>query len=169
MRDIPYFKYYFRPFPAEEKISLIEEAQIAQSPLIWTAPGEPEEQVRFSYGNIEMWKWQPEELLRLKHLELLPFLPLTQGGAERVIVEEMLGRLSGEHHREIAAIAYLFAFRIFQKLKRDDDLEWLERKFRNMNDILRESPLYQQIVAEGEASGDGHASLPRGSIPTTLC
>ena len=75
-------------------------------------------------------------------------------GAERAIVEEMLGRLTGEHHREIAAIAYLFASRIFKKLKRDDDLKWLERKFQNMNDILRESPLYQQILAEGEAKGE---------------
>jgi predicted transposase YdaD len=60
----------------------------------------------------------------------------------------------GEQHREIAAIAYLFASRVFQRLKRDDDLEWLGRKFRNMNDILRESPLYQQILAEGEARGE---------------
>jgi predicted transposase YdaD len=135
-------------------LALIEEAQIAQSPLIWTAPGKPKEQVRFSYGNIEMWKRQPEDLLHLKHLELLPFLPLTQGGAERAIVEEMLGRLAGEQHREIAAIAYLFASRVFQKLKREDDLKWLEKRFQNMNDILRESPLYQQILAEGEAKGE---------------
>ncbi|HWS84527.1 MAG TPA: hypothetical protein VN207_09745 [Ktedonobacteraceae bacterium] len=101
-----------------------------------------------------MWKLQPEELLRLKHLELLPFLPLTQGGAERAVVEDMLGRLAGEQHREIAAIAYLFASRVFQKLKREDDLRWLERRFQNMNDILRESPLYQQILAEGEAKGE---------------
>jgi len=135
-------------------LALIEEAQTAQSPLIWTAPGKPEEQVRFSYGNIEMWKQQPEELLHLKHLELLPFLPLTQGGAEREVVEDMLGRLTGEQHREIAAIAYLFASRVFQRLERKDDLRWLERRFRNMNDILRESPFYQQILAEGEAKGE---------------
>lgn len=135
-------------------LALIEEAQTAQSPLIWTAPGKPEEQVRFSYGNIEMWKRQPEELLRLKHLELLPFLPLTQGGAERAVVEDMLGRLAGEQHREIAAIAYLFASQVFQRLEREDDLRWLERRFQNMNDILRKSPLYQKILAEGEARGE---------------
>jgi hypothetical protein len=73
---------------------------------------------------------------------------LTQGGAERAVVEDMLGRLTGEHHREIAAIAYLFASRVFQRLEREDDLRWLERRFQNMNDILRESPLYQQILAD---------------------
>ena len=84
--------------------------------------------LRFQYGITEMWKKSPEDLLRLKHMELLPMLPLTQGGIERDIVEMMFARLAGEQYRQLATIGFLFAALAFHRARRYSDQEWLESK-----------------------------------------
>jgi hypothetical protein len=138
-------------------IALMKKAKMAPPPLLWTQPGEPPgqevERIRFSYEVIELWEKHPEDLLRLKHVELLPLLPLTKGGATREIVEVMFDGLVGEPYREFALIGFAFASIMFRKLKSYSDLEWLERRFRHMHDIIRESPVYEWILAEGKAEG----------------
>ncbi|HEY4035765.1 MAG TPA: hypothetical protein VGL94_17550 [Ktedonobacteraceae bacterium] len=139
-------------------VSLWKKAQVALSPLLWIQPGEPPgqqtERIRFSYETIKMWEIHHQVLLDLSHVVLYPLLPLTTGGATRKIVTCMLNLLSGEDHREFALIGYAFATRTFQLLKQSDDLEWLKERFRHMDDILRESPLYEWILEEGEAKGE---------------
>ncbi|HEY4035549.1 MAG TPA: hypothetical protein VGL94_16445 [Ktedonobacteraceae bacterium] len=88
-------------------------------------------------------------LLDLGHAVLYPLLPLTKGGATQKIVTHMFDLLSGEPHRELALIGYAFATRTFQLLKQYSDLQWLKERFRHMDDILRESPLYEWILEEG--------------------
>jgi hypothetical protein len=77
----------------------------APSPLLWTRPGEPPgqevERIRFSYEVIELWEKHPEDLLCLKHVELLP---LTKGGATREIVEVMFEGLAGEPYRDVESL-----------------------------------------------------------------
>jgi len=109
--------------------------------------------LRFDYGNTEMWKKSPEDLLGLKHMELLPLLPLTQGGMEHEIVEDMFARLAGEQYRQLATMGFLFATLAFHNSKRDSDQKWLESRFKHMHDILRESPAYQWILDEGIEEG----------------
>ena len=95
------------------------------------------------------------------HVVLYPLLPLTKGGATRKIITWMLDLLSGEHHREFALIGYTFATRTFQLLKQDSDLQWLKERFRHMDDILRESPVYEWILTEGreEEKAQGLAQM----------
>jgi hypothetical protein len=73
----------------------------------------------------------------------------------------MFDRLPAEEHREFALIGFTFASIMFRQLKRDKDLEWLERKFRHMHDIIRESPVYEWILAEGreEQKAQGLAQM----------
>src|SRR4051812_8864029 len=86
-----------------EVIYLIRNDQIDRPPLCWPIPGElDKDMLQFNYGNTEMWKKSPEDLLGLKHIELFPLLPLTQGGMEREVVEEMFARLAGEQSRQLA-------------------------------------------------------------------
>jgi hypothetical protein len=107
-------------------------------------PGEPnKDSIRFEYGNTAMWKKLPEDLLRLKHMELLPLLPLTQGGMKREVVEYMFARLAGEQYRQLATMEFLFAGLVFRKSKRYSDQEWLERRFSYMHNILRGYSVYQ--------------------------
>ena len=93
------------------------------------------------------------ESLGLKHIELFPLLPLTQGGMEREVVEEMFARLAGEQSRQLATMGFLFAALVFHRSKRYSDQEWLESRYNHMHDILRESPAYQWILDEGKEEG----------------
>jgi len=141
--------------PVKSEVAyLTSNEQIDRPPLCWPTLGERDkDMLRFDYGNTEMWKKSPEDLLSLKHMELLPLLPLTQGGMEHEIVEDMFARLAGEQYRQLATMGFLFATLAFRNSKRDSDQEWLESRFRHMHDILRESPAYQWILDEGREEG----------------
>ncbi len=134
-------------------LALLPRAKIPLSPLLWTQPGEPPgqrvERIRFSYEVVELWEKHPKHLLGLGHVALYPLLPLTKAGATQEIVEAMFERLPGEQHREFALIGFTFAAIMFRMLKQFEDLEWLKRRFRHMNDIIRESPVYEWILREG--------------------
>src|SRR2546421_7480503 len=113
-----------------------------------------------------MWKKSPEDLLDLKHIELIPLLPLTDGGMEREVVEYMFTRLAGKRYRQLATMGFLFATLAFRRAKRKDDQEWLERRFKSMHDILRESPAYQWILEEGREEGreEGIQAMQQAAI-----
>jgi len=137
-----------------EVIYLTRNEQIEQPPFCWPTPGKrTKEQSQFDYGNTAMWKKSPEDLLDLKHMELIPLLPLTDGGMEREVVEYMFARLVGKQYRQLATMGFLFATLAFRRAKRKDDQEWLESRFKYMHDILRESPAYQWILEEGREEG----------------
>jgi hypothetical protein len=82
----------------------------------------------------------------------LPLLPLTNGGATREIVQKMLTDLQRPEHKDLALVGYTLAYLIFQR-KYPGNLDWLERNFKGMQDILHESQLYQMIMQEGEVKG----------------
>ncbi len=150
-----------------EVIYLTRNEKIEQPPLCQPMPGEPnKDRVRFEYGNTAMWKKLPEDLLRLRHMELLPLLPLTRGGMKREVVEDMFARLHGERNRHLATMGFLFATLAFRRAKRKDDQEWLERRFKSMHDILRESPAYQWILEEGREEGreEGIQAMQQAAI-----
>ncbi|HEX3640836.1 MAG TPA: hypothetical protein VHV10_06060, partial [Ktedonobacteraceae bacterium] len=141
--------------PVKSEVAyLTSNEQIDRHPLCWPTLGERDkDMLRFDYGNTEMWKKSPEDLLSLKHMELLPLLPLTQGGMEHAVVEDMFACLAGEQYRQLATMGFLFATLAFHNSKRDSDQKWLESRFRHMHDILRESPAYQWILDEGREEG----------------
>jgi predicted transposase YdaD len=137
-----------------EVIYLTRNEEIEQPPLCWPTHGKRNnEQSLFDYGNTAMWKKSPEDLLDLNHMELIPLLPLTDGGMERDAIEYMFARLPGKQYRQLATMGFLFAALAFRRAKRKNDQEWLERRFSHMHDILRESPAYQWILDEGREEG----------------
>jgi len=137
-----------------EVIYLTKNEEIEQPPLCWPTLGKRNgEKSLFDYGNTKMWKKLPEDLIGLEHMELLPLLPLTQGGMQREVVEYMFARLPGEQYRQLATMGFLFAALAFHRSKRYIDREWLERRFSHMHEILRESPAYQWILDEGIEEG----------------
>jgi predicted transposase YdaD len=138
-------------------VALWKRAKVAPSPLRLRQPGEPpgrqSERICFCYETIAMWEKRPEEILDLGHAVLYPLLPLTKGGATRKIVALMFELLTGEENRDYAVIGYLFATQTFKLENKHSELKWLERKFRQMQDFLSESPAYQWILEEGEEKG----------------
>src|SRR6266566_1685304 len=107
-----------------------------------------EEIVRFYYRSIELGKLAARELLQTDLVGLLPLLPLTQDGARREVVEEMITGLVSAEKTESLWIGYALASKVMQ-----DDLKWLKRRFAMLEDILRDTPVYQEVLAEGMEKG----------------
>ena len=97
---------------------------------------------------IELGKLAAGELLQTGLVGLLPLLPLTKDGAQREVVEEMISGLISADKTESLWIGYALASRVLT-----DDLNWLKRRFAMLEDILRDTPVYQEVLAEGEEKG----------------
>lgn len=128
-------------------IYLKNHSEVPISPLIRGLPN-GEEVVRFHFRSIELGKIIAEELLQTGLVGLLPLLPLTKDGARREVVEEMITGLVSAEKPESLWIGYALASRVLK-----DDLKWLKRRFAMLEDILRDTPVYQEVLAEGEEKG----------------
>jgi predicted transposase YdaD len=132
-------------------IWLLKDGPVCQSPLCWMAPGYQgqEEMVRFSYGSIEIGKLTPDFIFKIGQPGLLPFIPLTDGGATKEQVERMFAELASVNDRNLELVGFTLASLAFIRKNRKLDWKWLQKRFKNMHDILRESPIYQLILEEG--------------------
>ncbi len=128
-------------------IYLKNHSDVPISPFIRGLPT-GEEVVRFHYRSIELGKIIAGELLQTGLVGLLPLLPLTKDGARREVVEEMITGLVSAEKTESLWIGYALASRVLK-----DDLKWLKRRFAMLEDILRDTPVYQEVLAEGVEQG----------------
>ena len=132
-------------------IYLLGSGEASTSPLSWMLPTE-QEVLRFHYQSIELKALLPEEVVRTGLTGLLPLLPLTKNGARREIVETMFSRLLAAKKIELVPIGYTLASLAFSR-ENPVDQDWLFRRFHEMHDILRETPIYQEILKEGRQEG----------------
>ncbi|GCE48609.1 putative transposase YdaD [Thermosporothrix hazakensis] len=123
-----------------------------ESPLIWQLPT-GQEVLRFHYMRIALWELSPEDIWKQGQKFLLPLLPLTRGGANQAVVERMLEELHPEENKELALIGFSLATSTFKRLGASADLSWLIRRYHMLNDILRDSPIFQLIEQEGIEKG----------------
>jgi predicted transposase YdaD len=72
----------------------------------------------------------------------------TKDGARREVVEEMITGLVSAEKTESLWIGYALASKVLK-----DDLKWLRRRFAMLEDILRDTPVYQEVLAEGVEQG----------------
>ena len=68
------------------------------------------------------------------------------------MLESVLAELEAAGKAELIPIGGTLASYIFSK-KSTNDLDWLHRRLRDMHDIIRESPYYQEILKEGLEEG----------------
>jgi hypothetical protein len=126
-----------------------------QVPLHWTAPGGVNGEkaaLDFYFESVEMREKMPEEILRLGHLELLPLLPATEGGASHEIIEMMMERLLGSDDPELAYYGYTMAGLILKG--KADEIAWLERRYKMLDEKFSASPVYQWTIEKGIAIGE---------------
>jgi predicted transposase YdaD len=137
-------------------IHLLDDKLEQMSPLRWSLPGFPDDQeiLRFHYGVIEISTLSYDDLLSTNRPALWAFMPLTRDGANQLCVEQMFKALQtvpdGEDIRVIGAT---IAALIFKRKNMPEDLKWLRRRFQQMHDIMRESPMFDWIKAEGIEEG----------------
>ncbi len=133
-------------------VYLKNQGDVPKSPFIRKLPTGGEV-IRFHYRSIELGKLTSEEVLQTGLVGLLPLLPLTQDGARREVVEQMITGLVSTEKTESLWIGYALASKVLK-----DDLQWHKRRFAMLGNILRETPVYQEVLAEGLERGSKRES-----------
>ena len=113
-------------------------------PLVRLSP-DGKEILRFHYEYIELADMPYDNLFAKNLRGLLPLIPLSKDAASREVIEQIIARLTANDDtidRELLALTSLFASLAFASL---DDQRWLERRFKMLDDILRETPIYKSI------------------------
>jgi predicted transposase YdaD len=132
-------------------IYLRDDGEVQHSPLIWTVLGD-QEVLRFHYLVIEVAKMMPDEFRQLGLPGLLPFMILTQGGASHEVAEEIFSGLEQAGKRDSLAAAYTLVSLAFGKENRTEQ-DWLLGRVSDMDDVLRETPVYQEMTRWAREEG----------------
>ena len=118
---------------------------VVQSPyVIWLPNGKPTQ--RLDFDTIKLWEVEPEAIEQTGLVGLLPLLPLTKSGQNRENVLRMIAKLKEVGTRDLLVVGYTCSCLVFTS---KDELDWLEKRFFEMRDILRNTWVYQEISKEG--------------------
>jgi predicted transposase YdaD len=140
----------YRHLPVYSYVIYLRKAgKIAESPLVRTFP-DGEVIHRFFFRVIKLWEIPAEALLQTGWIGVLPLVTLTDGGKQPEVVREMIDRLASVEEYDLLAISEVVGGLVFRK---GPELEWFKRRFNMFQDILRESPIYQEIVEQGLEKG----------------
>ena len=128
---------------------LKKDGNVVESPLVLALP-DGQEILRFNFIVVKMWEIPTGELKRTDLVGLLPLLPLTKEGATQEVVEEVVSRLLDLEDRSAQANLLSITFTLASlALDTGEDKDWLRRRFRMFQDILRDTDIYQLIMQEG--------------------
>lgn len=132
-------------------IYLVDEGgMIEEPPLIWRLP-DGTEVLQFQYESIRIWEVDPAVFRHPGREGILPLLVLTKGNQRPEIVEEILQQLLVLQMYDLLPVTKMLASLAF---KGDPDkLKWLDRRFIMLEDILYDTPAYQQILQQGREEG----------------
>lgn len=130
-------------------IYLKKDGNVVESPLVLTLP-DGREILRFNFLTVKLWEISTDELRRTGLVGLLPLLPLTREGATQEVVEEVVTRLLDLEDRSTQANLLSITFTLASlSFDTQEDKNWLIRRFRMYQDILRDTEIYQIIMQEG--------------------
>ena len=107
----------------------------------------------FSFKVIKLWEISPEVLKQTGLVGIFPLMVLTQGGKRPEVVEEVITSLKsvgGEAGKELLSLTYILASLVFEN---EADCRWLKKRFKMLQDILRDTWAYQEIMQEGREEG----------------
>jgi predicted transposase YdaD len=135
-------------------IYLKENSSIIEPPLLRMLP-DGWEIHRFNFINIKLWEIPSDELRQADLVGLLPLLPLTHEGATPGVVEEAINgiqRSTTDDKTKTGLLSLTFTLASLA-LDRQEDQDWLIRRFQMLQDILRDTSIYQLIMQEGVEKG----------------
>src|SRR5436305_533462 len=138
------YRYYRHP-ALSYVIYLRTGGKRPKPPLVRVSP-DGKEILRFHYETLELGEMRCEDLFEKNLRGLLPLIPLCENGARREVVEHIIALLTTNDDtmttRELLALTSLFASLAFTS---SEDQQWLDRRFKMLDDILRETPMYKSI------------------------
>lgn len=133
-------------------IYLLRDGLVHKPPLQWLAPTGTHI-ITFTYMCIEIGALTRADILATGQEGLLPFIPLTLDGATRDSVQQMLTTLESTENKELELVGFAMASLVLMRTN-PEDWEWLKRRYNIMQDLLRETPIFQMIFAEGRIEGE---------------
>lgn len=105
----------------------------------------------FQFTVIKLWEIPTETLFEQRFKGLLPLAPLTRDGQQREVVEKMItGLLDGNANKDLLSLSYGLASLALKKM---DDQEWLQRRFRMLDEILNETWAFKELRQRGMEEG----------------
>jgi predicted transposase YdaD len=107
----------------------------------------------FRFTIVKLWEIPPEVLKQTGLVGIFPLMVLAQGGKRPEVVEEVITSLKSvreEAGKELLSLTYILASLVFEK---EADRRWLKRRFKMLQDILRDTWAYQEIMQEGREEG----------------
>jgi predicted transposase YdaD len=130
-------------------IYLLEDKPLVESPyVIWLPNGQPTQ--RLDFETMKLWEVPPEAIEQPGLLGLLPLLPLTKGGKNRETVLRMIDKLKEKGTRDLIVVGYACSCLVFTV---EDELKWLKGEFFKMQDILKDTWVFQEIGKEARKEG----------------
>ena len=130
-------------------VYLVQEENLVGSPYVREVPGTGAGH-HFTFQVINLWEIAPEVLKQTEFEALLPLLPLTQAGKSHQTIEDMITELQVRNRPDLLTLGYNFAGLIFTD---EIDQQWLKERFRNMEDIMEGSWVYQEMTAKSLEKG----------------
>lgn len=112
------------------------------------------EVIRFQYHTLELSKMTAQELIALNHQELLPLLPFTQGGTEHQVIEWMITELQAPEKNLLATVAYTIATLVLKREKNQSDIDWLMRRFYEMQIYYATHPCFKPFIVKDSVRGN---------------
>ncbi len=108
---------------------------------------------RFTYTVIKLWEIPVEVLKRTELIGIFPLMVLGKDGKRPEVVEEVITTLEVVEEnkgKELLSLTYIIASLVFDS---PTERRWLKRRFKVLQDALRGTWAYQEIMQEGWEEG----------------
>src|SRR6266568_9037819 len=108
---------------------------------------------RFIYTVIKLWEIPVEVLKRTGLIGIFPLMVLGQDGKRPEVVEDVITTLEAVEEnkgKELLSLTYIIASLVFES---PSERRWLKRRFQVLQDALRDTWAYQEIMQEGWEEG----------------
>jgi predicted transposase YdaD len=126
-----------------------KEATLVGSPYIREIPGTGMGHY-FAFQVIKLWEITPEVLKQTGFEELLPLLPLTEGGQNLETVDDMITELVARNRSDLLELGHFCAGLV---LKDEINRQWLKERFSKVREIIEQSWVYQETIEKGREEG----------------
>lgn len=130
-------------------VYLVKKGNLVESPYVQKIPGTGMGH-HFAFQVIKLWEIPSEVIKQSGFEELLPLLPLTKGGQNLETVDDMITELVARNRSDLLELGHLCAGLVF-----DDEIsrQWLKERFSKVQEIIKESWVYQETIEQGREEG----------------
>ncbi len=134
-------------------IHVLGDGKLPTSPFDITI-GIERQVIKFYFDVIELGELSPEEIVQTGQPNLFPLLPFTRGGARREVVETVFEELQQSGKTNLLSVAQTLASLAFGRAKNGaEDQEWLIRRYRQMFDVVKDTPVYKEMTRDARKEG----------------